>query len=89
MPKDAPPGLGFLRLDQRDILGVRSARGKGKHSVKPDEFRRLIETLTPGPRIELFARRHPPGWDVWGVEAPSVEDPEIAGSASTPALPLS
>ena len=22
------------------------------------------------PRIELFAREHTPGWDVWGNEAP-------------------
>lgn len=42
-----------------------------EHSKKPDEARRRIETLMGDvPRIELFARQHPSGWDVWGNEAP-------------------
>lgn len=55
------------RLDQRDIVSVK--RGT-RHSEKPAEFRRLIEKLTTGPRMELFARTHAKGWDVWGAEAP-------------------
>jgi N6-adenosine-specific RNA methylase IME4 len=39
------------------------------HSEKPEEFARLISELSPGPRIELFARRARPGWDRWGLEA--------------------
>ena len=40
-----------------------------EHSKKPDEARRRIEALMGDvPRIELFARQHPPGWDVWGNE---------------------
>lgn len=40
-----------------------------KHSEKPEEFRKIIETLYPtGPRIELFARKEVPGWQVWGNE---------------------
>jgi N6-adenosine-specific RNA methylase IME4 len=38
-----------------------------KHSVKPDQLYRDIEALYPGPYVELFARRHYPGWDCWGV----------------------
>lgn len=39
------------------------------HSVKPEGFRRIIETLyTHGKRIELFARARVPGWDSWGNE---------------------
>ena len=39
------------------------------HSVKPEQFRQLIDTLYEhGPRIELFARRSIPGWEVWGNE---------------------
>lgn len=39
------------------------------HSVKPDEVReQLIRLLGDIPRIELFAREHPPGWDVFGNE---------------------
>lgn len=40
----------------------------GKHSAKPDEFFALVEALTPGPRIELFARRERPGWTCVGDE---------------------
>ena len=42
-----------------------------RHSEKPQEFRTLVESLSPGPRIELFARTAAPGWDVWGDQAPS------------------
>lgn len=43
-----------------------------EHSKKPDEARRRIEALMGDvPRIELFARQHPLGWDVWGNEAPN------------------
>lgn len=39
------------------------------HSVKPEEFRQIIEALYPhGKRIELFARRPVPGWEVYGNE---------------------
>ena len=39
------------------------------HSVKPDETRkRIVELMGDVPRIELFARQHAPGWDVWGDE---------------------
>lgn len=40
-----------------------------EHSVKPNEFREIIDTLYPiGNRLELFARRPAEGWDVWGNE---------------------
>ena len=40
-----------------------------RHSEKPEEVRRRIEALFGDvPRIELFARRHSPGWDCWGNE---------------------
>ena len=46
-----------------------------EHSKKPDEVRQRIEALMGDlPRIELFARQHPPGWDVWGNEAPESID---------------
>lgn len=34
----------------------------GRHSAKPDEFFDIVESLAPGPYVELFARRHRPGW---------------------------
>lgn len=39
-----------------------------QHSAKPEEIRALIEKASPGPRLELFARRQAPGWYVWGNE---------------------
>lgn len=41
-----------------------------KHSEKPPEAYDVIENVSPGPRIELFARGEArPGWDTWGDEA--------------------
>lgn len=43
-----------------------------EHSKKPEEARRRIEALLGDvPRLELFARRPSPGWDVWGNEVES------------------
>lgn len=40
-----------------------------KHSEKPEEFRRMIDSLyTWGSRIELFARCRVDGWEAWGNE---------------------
>jgi len=42
-----------------------------EHSRKPDEMRQMIEHVSVGPYLELFARHETPGWDVWGDEVPS------------------
>ncbi len=47
------------------------------HSHKPEEFHKIVERCSPGPYLELFARRPQPGWDVWGNEIAS--DVEIPG----------
>ena len=45
----------------------------GEHSEKPDRFYALVEALCgAGPRAELFARRHRPGWTCFGDELPEV-----------------
>jgi N6-adenosine-specific RNA methylase IME4 len=44
------------------------SRRKREHSRKPDEFYDLIERCSPGPYLELFARRARPGWTQWGNE---------------------
>ena len=41
---------------------------RGRHSEKPEVVRALIERASPGPRLELFARRLTPGWFAWGHE---------------------
>lgn len=38
------------------------------HSRKPDQVHEWAELVSPGPRLELFARQSRPGWAVWGNE---------------------
>lgn len=47
------------------------------HSHKPEEQYAIIERVSKGPYLELFARRSQPGWDAWGNEIDS--DIVIAG----------
>lgn len=43
-----------------------------EHSKKPNEAReRIIRLMGDIPRVELFARQKPDGWDVWGNEVES------------------
>lgn len=49
-----------------------------RHSAKPDAFMDLVERISPGPYLEMFARRRRVGWDVWGDEAPERGTPERA-----------
>lgn len=84
--KLGPIGLGYYFRGETEhvLFGVRgkapladkSARNhfaatKGRHSEKPDRFYELVERVSPGPYLELFARRRRYGWDVWGNEAPT------------------
>ena len=50
-----------------------------EHSHKPEEFHKIVERCSPGPYLELFARRRQPGWDIWGLEAPDGSNVEIPG----------
>jgi N6-adenosine-specific RNA methylase IME4 len=54
--------------------------GGGKvHSAKPDAFLDHVERWSPGPYLELFARRARFGWDYWGDESlGTAEMPEAA-----------
>lgn len=42
---------------------------RGRHSEKPEAFIDMVEAVSPGPRLELFARRNRLGWATWGNEA--------------------
>ena len=39
------------------------------HSRKPEAFIDMVEQASPGPYVELFARRARFGWDYWGDES--------------------
>ena len=55
-----PPG--------RSQVNYMSSR-KREHSRKPDEQYPIIESCSPGPYIELFARGDRKGWFGWGNQA--------------------
>ncbi|HUZ32293.1 MAG TPA: MT-A70 family methyltransferase [Xanthobacteraceae bacterium] len=50
---------------QVNYIGTR----KREHSRKPDEQYGIIESCSPGPYLELFARGERGGWMSWGAEA--------------------
>lgn len=55
-----PPGR-----RQTNLISTR----KREHSRKPDELYDVVESCSPGPRLELFARYPREGWTSWGTEA--------------------
>ena len=42
---------------------------RGAHSEKPAEFFSLVERLSPGPMLEMYARQPRARWGGWGQEA--------------------
>jgi N6-adenosine-specific RNA methylase IME4 len=79
-------GMGLYLRTQTEhlLLGTRGKapvlfRGQGswfyapvqEHSRKPEEQYAIIERCSPGPYLELFARRPRLGWHVWGNEIES------------------
>lgn len=51
------------------------ATRKREHSRKPDEQYDIIESCSPGPYLELFARGAIKNWTVWGNEADNAYTP--------------
>ena len=60
---------------QVNLLATR----KREHSRKPDEIYDIIESCSPGPYLEVFARFRRPGWKQWGNE--DVEENSLCGVA--------
>ncbi len=48
---------------------------KREHSRKPDEIIPIIESCSPGPFLELFARGDREGWAMWGNQADASYEP--------------
>jgi len=59
---------------QVNYMGTR----KREHSRKPDEQYELIQSCSPGPYLEMFARGTRPGWSVWGNQADESYEPTWA-----------
>jgi N6-adenosine-specific RNA methylase IME4 len=62
---------GKSMLPDKAWMGTCIQAPRLRHSQKPDSFYDMIEAVSPGPRMELFARRVRLGWDRWGNEVDS------------------
>jgi N6-adenosine-specific RNA methylase IME4 len=82
MPGSVAPNSEFLLVGQRGTPGrlatlkssviaahTHCAWNSKGHSRKPECFLDYIEQVSPGPYVELFARRARFGWDYWGDES--------------------
>lgn len=63
-------GRGLSCIKSHSVRSMFEAQ-VGEHSAKPDAFYSLVEELTKGPYLELFARRRRAGWEHVGDELPS------------------
>jgi len=75
----------YYRLSYEQLFfGVKGGLKAGSHSlpnvimaprqglaVKPDKSYEFINSMSPSPRLEVFARRQMPGWEVWGNQIKS------------------
>lgn len=60
-----------------------------RHSQKPEDVQDRIERLVDGPYLELFARRHRPGWTCIGNELDGLDIREsLARLAADQPLPI-
>lgn len=59
--------LRTLAPGRRQVNIIRTM--KQEHSRKPDEHYRIIESCSPGPFLELFARGSRRGWSTWGNQS--------------------
>lgn len=77
-------GMGnyFRSTTEHVLFGIRGKGGtlrndvpthfiadRTRHSAKPECFYDLVESCSPGPWLEMFARRRRFNWHVWGNEA--------------------
>lgn len=67
---------GALPVLRHDVRGDFTAP-RGRHSAKPDAFYEIVESMSPGPRLDVFARRRRAGWSAFGDE--------VEGSIALPA----
>ena len=70
----------------RTQVNILMAR-KQEHSRKPDEQYRLIQECSPGPYLELFARKKMVGWTSWGDQAECYEEERPQRKGYTPVVP--
>ena len=60
---------GSQPLKRKDVgTWFEAPSGPKGHSSKPGGFYDLVESCSPGPYLEVFARCARPGWTAWGGE---------------------
>jgi N6-adenosine-specific RNA methylase IME4 len=59
---------GSLRCKLRNQPTSFTAPKSKLHSQKPERFFEIVESMSPGPYLELFARGYRDGWMSWGNE---------------------
>lgn len=64
---------GSLKGQRRD-LPTHLIAPRGRHSEKPDAFYDMVETMSPGPYLDVFARRQRFNWDTYGNECFTPDD---------------
>jgi N6-adenosine-specific RNA methylase IME4 len=62
---------------------------KREHSRKPDELYDIIESCSPGPYLELFARGGKKGWKQWGNEVKDYKPSWPTYANHSQAVPIS
>lgn len=71
---------GVARLHGRCLVGGRSqVREKDSRVSFGSIAGDLVEQVSPGPYLEMFARRNRLGWDTWGNE--SLNHVDLEGAA--------
>lgn len=70
--------LPYAELDAGSVQEWKQpyVNGAKSHSAKPDGMLDLVERASPGPYLEMFARRARLGWDYWGDESLGTADME-------------
>ena len=81
-------GAEFIVWGKRGTIGRAPTANKseatfdapvGEHSAKPDKaYAMAVRTFAATTRLAMFERKHRPGFDVWGKEAPDVRSPGTA-----------
>jgi N6-adenosine-specific RNA methylase IME4 len=90
-------GFYFRNVTELVLFGIRGSRRtlqparrqpnlfperKREHSRKPEALYEIIESCSPGPYLELFARHPRPAWHQWGDELLGDQPAAIAAEAS-------
>ena len=83
-PEDCAFGMGFYyrNMTEHAILAVRGSlkplshsirnvvfAPRGEHSAKPNEAYEVFASVSPGPRLDMFARQPREGFELWGNQA--------------------